>query len=205
MVAVWCGTAGAVQPTIDYDSIDEALMFGRSGSASARARFHDGYRRGGPQAPVDFVEIVTPYRRLVIAAQQHADAGDRGFGQRQALEMLKGTGPRIDVRVEMTFHPQNNYIGVPAYQVVLSGEGNRRVSPRSLDRLSRWTPRIDGLPPPAPAGGDSGPSRGRPLLGGTLVALFDLETLSADGSYDVLVIDEGRELAKVRIDLGRMR
>ena len=205
LMALCAATPGALQKTIDYDSIDEAIALGRRGSAAARARFHDGYRQGNPQQPVDFVEIVSPFRRVVIAAQQAAEAGDIGFGQRRALDILRTAGARLDVRVEMTFHPQNTFIGVPLYNVFLSGEGNRRVAPKSIDRLSRWTPRLDGLPPALPAGGDSGPSRGRPLLGGTLVASFDLESIEAEGFYDVVVSEASRELAKVRIDLKRLR
>jgi hypothetical protein len=194
----------AVQSPVDYAGIDEATELAR-GSDSARARYHEAYRLFVARAPVDYVELVTPFRRIVIAAQQGLSAGARNFGQRQALDILREAGSLLDVRVEMTFHPQNTFVGVPDYDVTLVGERGRRMRARSLDRLSRWTPRVDGLPPPLPAGGDSGPSLGRPLVGATLVARFDLQSLEPEGTYDLLIAGGASELAKVRLDLRRIR
>lgn len=196
-------TTGAVQTQIDYDAIDEALALAQRGSDTARARFHDAYRLITARAPIDYLEVVSPFRRIVIAAQQQAEAGNRSFGQRQALETLRNAGPQLDVYVEMTFNPLNTYIGVPDYDVVLVGR-NARVRPRSLDRLSRWTPRVDGLPAAVPSGG-SGPPRGRPILGATLIARFDLQSIDPEGSYDVIVSERGDALATVRLDLGKLR
>jgi hypothetical protein len=194
----------AVQVPVDYAGIDEAMAVAR-GSQTTLARYHEPYRLFVVKAPIDFVDLVTPFRRIVIAAEQGISAGARSFGQRQALDILRAAGADLDVRVEMTFHPQNTFVSVPEYGVALIGERNRRMNPRSLDRLSRWTPRIDGLPPPLPAGGDSGPSRGRPLLGATLVARFDLRALEPQGSYDVLIADGTSELARARLDLKTIR
>lgn len=196
-------TTGAVQTQVDYDAIDEALALAQRGSDTARARFHDAYRLITARAPIDYLEVVSPFRRIVIAAQQQAEAGNRSFGQRQALETLRNAGPQLDVYVEMTFNPLNTYIGVPDYDVVLVGR-NARVRPRSLDRLSRWTPRVDGLPAAVPSGG-SGPPRGRPILGATLIARFDLQSIDPEGSYDVIVSERGDALATVRLDLGKLR
>jgi hypothetical protein len=206
-VALAAGSAAprAVQISLDYAGIDEAMMLARGGDAAARARFHAGYRVNVARDAIDFVDVVSPFRRVVIATQQAAEGGDRRFGQRQAIEILRTAGGRLDVRVEMTFHPQNTYISVPDYSVVLVGARDRSVKPQSIDRLSRWTPRVDGLPPPLPAGGGSGPSRGRPLLGGTLVAVFDLESIDPMSAYDVAIGEGGTELARVRLDLGKLR
>jgi len=203
LVALQAAT-GAVQTPVDDAAIDEALTLARVSSDTARARFHDAYRLIAARAPVDYLEVVSPFRRIVIAAQQRAAAGDRSFGQRQALEILGKAGGQIDVYVEMTFNPLNTYIGVPEYEVVLAGRGNTRVGARSIDRLSRWTPRVDGLPAAVPSGGGSGPPRG-PLVGATLIARFDLQSLDPEGSYDVVISERGDVLAAVRLDLSRLR
>jgi len=203
LVALQAAT-GAVQTPVDDAAIDAALTLARVSSDTARARFHDAYRLIAARAPVDYLEVVSPFRRIVIAAQQRAAAGDRSFGQRQALEILGKAGGQIDVYVEMTFNPLNTYIGVPEYEVVLAGRGNTRVGARSIDRLSRWTPRVDGLPAAVPSGGGSGPPRG-PLVGATLIARFDLQSLDPEGSYDVVISERGDVLAAVRLDLSRLR
>jgi hypothetical protein len=197
-------TTGAVQTTVDFAAIDEALTLARVSSDTARARFHEAYRLIAARAPVDYLEVVSPYRRIVIAAQQQAAAGNRSFGQRQALEILGKAGGQIDLYVEMTFNPLNTLIGVPEYDVALVGRGNTRIGARSIDRLSRWTPRIDGLPAALPSGG-SGPPRGQPLLGATLIARFDLQSIDPEGSYDVVISERGDALASVRLDLARLR
>jgi len=75
-----------------------------------------------------------------------------------------------------------------------------------VDRLSRWTPRIDGLPPALPAGGGNvSPPRGQALVGGTLVARFDARSLDATGAYEVAVMDGETVMARARVDLGRLR
>jgi hypothetical protein len=196
-------TTSAVQTQIDYEAIDEALALAQRGSDTARARFHDAYRLIAARAPIDYLEIVSPFRRVVIAAQQQAAAGNRSFGQRQALDILRNAGPQLDVYVEMTFNPLNTYIGVPDYEVVLVDRRNA-IRPRSLDRLSRWTPRVDGLPAAVPSGG-SGPPRGRPILGATLIARFELQSIDAEGSYDVVVSERGDALATIRLELGKLR
>src|SRR5262245_22832799 len=197
-------STGAVQTTVDFAAIDEALTLARVSTDTARARFHEAYRLIAARAPVDYLEVVSPFRRIVLAAQQRAAAGDRTFGQRQAIEILAKAGNQIDIYVEMTFNPLNTYIGVPEYEVVLGGRGNTRVAARSIDRLSRWTPRIDGLPAAVPSGG-SGPPLGQPLLGATLIARFDLQSIDPEGSYDVVISERGDVLASVKLDLARLR
>jgi hypothetical protein len=207
MLAGWCAAPGAIEPDVDLLGIDDALAIARDSLGPARARFHEGYRAIVAQAPVDWVEIVTPFRRIVLAAQASAARGERTFGQRQALETLAAAPGRMDVHVELTFHPLNTYIGVPDYDVRLVGVGrSAQVRALGVDRLSRWTPRIDSLPPALPAGGGNVSSpRGQALVGGTLVARFDVRDLEGTGVYEIGITDGDTVIARTRIDLSRLR
>ena len=206
VLVLFGATSRAVQTDVDLRAIEEALTLGRTGIAVERTRFHDPYRIYIAKAPVDYIEIVTPFRRIVLAAQGRAAIGDRGYGQRQALDMLATTGDQLDVYVELTFHPQNNYIGVPRYDVLLLGARGTRIGSRSLDRVSRWTPRVEGLPPPVPTqGGILSSPQGQPLLGATVIAAFDVRALDPKGRYEVVVIEAGEERGRGMIDLGRLR
>lgn len=204
LIATAVGSGAAVQVPVDFAGIDDAFVMGKQASDTERARFHAGYRVIAAKAPVDFVEVVSPFRRIVIEAQQRAAAGDRSFGQRQALEMLARAGSMIDVYVEMTFHPQNMMVGVPDYRVAVIDRRGARIEALSIDRLSRWTPRIDGLPAAVAPGGDSS-ARGRPLLGATVIARFDLEKVNPERSYELVVEERDEEMARVGLDLARMR
>jgi hypothetical protein len=43
------------------------------------------------------------------------------------------------------------------------------------------------------------------MLGGTVMAQFDGRALNPVGTYDVVVEDERREMARVRVELGKLR
>lgn len=198
--------AGGVQPEMSFEAIEEALTLGRTALGPGRARLHETYRLTAATAPVDYVEIVTPFRRVVLAAQSAAARGGALFGQREALALLARAPFQMDVYVELTFHPLNTYVGVPAFDVALLGPAGTRIAPGTLAREPRFVPRFEGLPPPLPGAGiAAGPVQSAPLVGGTLVAVFDLRVLDPDASYDVLVEDDGTEIARVRVHLGRLR
>lgn len=212
----------ALEPTLDAQRIQDAIAIGQSSIASDRTRFHEAYRVTAGKPPVDYLEVVTPFRRVEQAAEARRDAGDRTFGQRQARESLQDAPDRLDVVIELTFHPLNNYVGVPDYTAVLvptggsesrrSERGSALLEPSGIERVPRFGPRVSGQSPSALA-----PPRqrrntpGQPVLGGTVVAHFDARDVDPEGAYDVLigerVAGEKRinEIARVRIDLSRMR
>jgi hypothetical protein len=197
--------AGAAQRTLTASDIEAALRIGHTSIAADRARFHAPYRIPVSQPPVDFIEVVTPFRRVVIAADERARFGDRSFGQRQALELLSAAAGRFDFRVELTFHPLNTFVTMPEYGVVLVRDG-MRIAPAVLERQPRFGLRVENLPPSIPVVGGLIPNSGsQPLLGGTLIAQFEGEALDAAGTVDVIVTDGPKELANVKIDLGRLR
>jgi hypothetical protein len=203
---VGADAALSVQVPVSLEMIDQAITLGRTAIASERARFHDAYRVVVARAPVDYLEIVTPFRRVVLAVQERASKGDQRYGQRQVIEMLGTTAEQLDIHVELTFHPLNTYIGIPDYIVELRAVRGRSIGALGIDRLSRWTPRLGGLPPAIPKPGNlaSAPRSG-PLVGGTLIARFDLRLLDPKGVYDVVVREGNQEIAVGRADLGTLR
>ena len=207
MLGMFCATAPlpAVQMMLDPRAVSEAIAIGQTRVDADRARFHGPYRLAVNRAPIDFIEVVTPFRRVALHAESRARVGDRLFGQRQALEMLNAAPAELDVWVELTFHPQNNYVGVPAYEVALIA-GGARIPPRSAERVPRYGPRVDGEPLPLPVpGGIALPGGSQPLLGGTIMARFDGRLLNVNGVYDVVIVEGRTELARVRVDLAKLR
>jgi hypothetical protein len=195
----------AVRVDLDIEAVDEALTLARTGTAAVRARFHEAYRIPVSRAPVDYIEVVSPFRRIVLAAQQRAAAGDRSFGQRQALELVRSSADRLDLHVEMTFDPRNTLVGVPEYEVMLTDERGRVLPPAGIDRLSRWTPRFEGLPQAIPGPGVPGAPRGQPLVGATVIARFDLERMDPEGRYELTLAERNERRAQVRVDLSLLR
>ena len=199
--------ASALQPVLDRIAIDEAVAIGRSRIESVRTRFHQPYRSRVNRAPLDFIDIVTPFRRVEIEAELRARAGTRSLSQRDALAMLDTAGGDLDVFAEFTFHPLNTYIGVPDYAVSLLATGRAstpELPPRGLQRIPRYGARLQGAPLPFPIAPQ--PPRGsEPMLGGTVIATFNVNLIDPNGVYDVVVREAGNELARARVNLAALR
>ena len=206
-----CGAPAAlaaVQATLTPRAVDEAVIIGQSGVERERTLFHAPYRVTVARPPVDFVEVITPFRRVVLIAEQLARSGNRAFSQRQALERPDVGVEEIELRVELTFHPLNTYVAVPPYEVTLSGPGSPRIEPRTFDRTPRYGPRLDGRPSVLPVPGGGGPvlpGTSQPILGGTVSARFDLRPLNPNGLYEVVVSEARQEISRTGLDLARLR
>ena len=205
-VACAVGAGHAVQTPLTPPAVNEAVVIGQSGIERERTAFHAPYRLPVNRAPVDFIEVITPFRRVVLVAEQLARSGNRAFSQRQALERPDIREEEIELRVELTFHPLNTYVAVPAFDVTLAGPGGVRLEPRTFDRTPRYTPRIDARPGVLPVpGGLVFPDTSQPILGGTVSARFDLRPMKATGAYEAIVSEGGQELARAALDLARLR
>lgn len=208
MLLLFCATAvlSAVQMTLDPKAISEAMALGQSRSEKDRRGFHAPYRMPVNKAPIDFVEVVTPFRRVALHAEAHARIGDRSFNQRQAFELLAAAPADVEVLVELTFHPQHTYVGVPPYVVSLIDRSGVRVRPRNFSQVPRFGVRVDDNPIRIPMpGGVARSGVTEPMTGGTVTAQFDGRLLNANGTYDIVVEEEKRELARVNVDLGKLR
>lgn len=202
------GAAAGYEPDPDRRSIEDAIAIGQSRIDATRVRFHRPYRIPVGQPLVDYIEIVTPFRRVELAAEARARAGNRLFGQREALATLAAAREQIELFVEMTFHPLNTYLGVPSYDVALAGVGaaGPPIEPREIQRVPRYGARVEGLPLPSPLPATPLVPRGsEPLLGGTVIARYDGRLLNPTGVYDVVVSESRKELVRARVDLGNLR
>src|SRR5258705_5141998 len=198
--------ARAFEQALDPRSLADAIELGQSRIDDMRSRFHAPYRIDVRQPPVDYLDVVTPFRRIALDAEARTRAGERLYGQREALATLGDNPSRLDVVVELTFHPLNNYVGVPAFTVSLVPPGGRPTEPRTISRVPRFGPRLSGMPLPYPCVTNSAAPQGsQPLLGGSIVAAFDGTALDARGTYVVLVRDSGKDVAKATMDLTRLR
>lgn len=201
----------AIDAPLDPRAIEEALAIANSSLEATHRRYHADYRFAVNTPPVDFVSIVSPFRRLVLAAETEKRLGRRMFGQREALAALQPDPDRIEVYVELTFHPLNTFVGVPAYTVELEPASARALAivPQEIDRLPRFGPRVDHgwypFPYPYPVGPKVPASASQPLAGGTLIARLAGKQLDENGAYAVVVRDGPKELGRVRVDLERLR
>lgn len=206
LLLVAAGAGGAAfESAPGLDAIAEAIRIGQSRIESARARYHQPYRVHVGRPPVDVIDLVTPFRRVVLAAEGRAAQADRRFGQQDALAVLREQRGQLLVFVELTFHPLNVYVGVPPYAVALTRAGApNRVDALATQRIPRFGPRVAGAPLPSPDA-PAFPSGGQPMLGGTLIASFDSTRLDAAGVYDVVIEEDGKTLARSSVNLASLR
>jgi hypothetical protein len=198
--------AGAFEPSLDPRSLADAVELGQSRIDDVRSRFHATYHVEVMQPPVDYIEVVTPFRRIALDAEAHTRAGERLYGQREALATLGDNPSRVDIIVELTFHPLNNYVGVPGFTVSLVPSGGMPIEPRTISRMPRFGPRLSGVSLPYPyVTAAPAPQGSQPLLGGSTVASFDGTGLDARGTYTILVRESGKDIAKAMVDFARLR
>ncbi|MGH9346514.1 MAG: hypothetical protein ACRD26_04530 [Vicinamibacterales bacterium] len=201
--------AGGIMLPLDHQAIQDALSIANSSLESTHRRFHADYRFPVNAAPVDFVSLVSPFRRLVLAAETGERLGRRMFGQREALAALQPDPDRFEVYAELTFHPHNTFVQVPDYSVELEPLSFRgpTIEPTEIDRLPRFGPRVDEAwyPFPYPYAAPNVPPGSQPLAGATLVARFPGHALDPNAIYTVVISERSRALARTRVDLARLR
>ena len=196
LAALLAGAAvSGFEPAITPRLIDEALGIGESRIDAVRTRFHQPYRLQVGRPPIDYVDVVTPYRRVVLLTEERTRLGIRGFTQREATAALGNQSGVVELRVEMTFHQQNAFVGVPDYGVELvAASPPTRLMPSNLERIPRFGARLNTT-----GGG------GSPLVGGTIVATFPIAGLNGTGAYEVVVSEKGKELGRARVNFAGLK
>jgi hypothetical protein len=195
----------AFEQALDPQSLAEAIQIGSSRIDDTRSRFHVPYRGEAAQPPVDYIDVVTPFRRIVLDAEAHTRAGQGLYGQREALATLGDMPWRIDLVVDLTFHPLNNYIRVPDYTVTLLTTAGTAIPPLAIERMPRFGPRLTGTLSYPYGSGGAAPQNGQALSGGMVVAQFDGRALDARGTYTILIREGGKDVAKTSVNFGRLR
>lgn len=203
-----------LQPDLDPQSVTEAVRLGQASLDGGRAAFHRPYRFAIGRPPLDTVEIVTPFRRVVIAAELRARAGDRRFGQRDGLAVAATYPGQLSVHAGFTFHPLNTYVLVPQYRMAWLTRRGTRIEPANTESAPRYGPNTAQDALPVPLGGVSGgtpgirPGSGQPMAGATVVSYFDARRLVdvQEPAVELVIEEAGREeLARLPIDLALVR
>jgi len=205
------GAVSGFERSLDLPLINAATAIGESRVESVRTQYHRPYRLLVARAPIDHIDVVTPFRRIVRIAEDRARIGARPLGQRETLDAAGDRVSLVEFVVELTFHPLNAYVSVPLYEVELVAlqplvpSQPTRILPVQVNRTPRFGARVDGTPPLSPSVPLNVLGTNEPMLGGTVVAGFDALGLESAGIYEVVVKDQGKELARVRVNLGSLR
>jgi hypothetical protein len=209
LITIESGARGA-ELMLSPRALAEAIDIGQSRIEALRSRFHQPYRVPVSLAPIDYVDVVTPFRRVALAAETRARIGDRLFGQREARATLGVSPEQVDLLIELTFHPQNTLVAMPNYRVQLAAASavtsRAAIDAREIELVPRFGARMQGqsLPYPYPLAAPSVPG-GQPLSGGTILVRLDGRVIDPAGTYDVFVSEGGKEIGTARIDFRAIR
>jgi hypothetical protein len=184
---------GAPITTLDRSAVERAVALGRSSDAAGLDRFYAAYRVDISDALLDRLDIITPFRRVVSAAAEHALQGDRGWGVEQALDLAAASRDRVSIAIDVRFSPQNVLVAMPPFDIVLYDRPGSAVLIEPV--AQRSTPRDAAGVAVSP---------GSPLVRGTIEATFDLRKLDPLGAYLVGIRQQGRELRRIEINLGKV-
>jgi len=169
LLAVCAAPAGlrAFVPRLTPADVERALAVARE-PAAERARFTARYvlplEETLNETTVERLEIVTPFRRAELFGEDRLRIGDHMFGARAAERAIASAQGRVTIRAALRFNPQNVYVTVPDFSIIVGdgAPGGVRVDPLNASRTPVFGPGI----------GRRG-SKGQPILGATIEADYD--------------------------------
>lgn len=193
----------AVHPfevSIGPTAIKRAIDLGRSPGSESSQRFHDEYVIAIGDRLLDRLEIVTEFRRVVLATEDRARFADMRWGPEQAEAMLRPWRNKVSLVLYVTFAPGNTYRAMPRFAIVLYA---RPSSPAAAGRQASRIEPIDLLETPRYVSGQPAPP-GTPILAGIVDATFAAGSLDRRGAYLAGIFLEDRELRRVDLDFSRI-
>jgi len=166
-----------------------------SGGEAARVRFHAPYiiELSGPS--VEQIEVVTEFRRFVLAAEEQVALGNwmaarGGYDQkgRTLKDILRPTTGQVLVKARIRFHPLNSYVDVPPLDIRV---GEPSLLPLSVVRSANYA---------LPAKEVGRPS---PVTGAVIEAAFNAPSVG-DRAWPVRVFSENEDLGGLNVDFSRL-
>jgi len=174
--------------------MERALSISRARDAE-RQQFHHRYLFDLPGPVVSQIEVITPFRRLVIIGEEHVARGDWMFtrGLRAAEDAIKPMRGMVTLRAIVRFNPLNTFIESPPYTLALSGRTIDSLQPISTNLMPLFSNEFktrDG-------------KKLSSLIGATLESSFDAGLLGQTSGF-VAVTLEGKDMGHVLVDFSRL-
>ncbi len=188
---------------IDTSAVKRAIDLGRSPAADSSRRFHDRYVVLLGEPPLDRLEIVTEFRRVVLATENRVRFADTTWGPEQAEAMLRPWRERVSLVLHVTFAPNNTYRSMPRFDVVLYEKPFSAAPGSATSRQAKRIEPIDLVETPRYVSGQPAPP-GTPILAGTVEATFSARGLDRTGTYLAAILLADRELRRVELDFSRI-
>ena len=194
LVLAWAPVAAVTEVMSEMD-ISYALSIA-NGSDASRSTFHAPYVVAVADPLIEHLEVITEFRRFVLSAEDQLKAGNwmmarGGFDPkgRMLKDILRPVAGQISIRAALRFHPQNNYVTLPAFDILL---GDPTLLPINAIR----TPHV------TPASGEPGT---RDVINGATIEMFYNAPSIDDRVLPIRILSEGREVTRVSFDFARIQ
>jgi hypothetical protein len=184
---------GALDVSLSQQDIERALAIARSPEAE-RVRFHSRYRFAVNDATVAQVEVITEFRRVVIAGEDRLLKGDWMFtqGTRAAEAAVRPWHEQLAIVAQLRFSPLNTYVTVPVLDIMVGDSLSEGIV---VPLAAHTTPQFSL---PFPVVGKRGVTTSS-LVGAVLETDFPASAIGQT-KRRVSVLMEGKELARTTID-----
>jgi len=186
--------AALTEVLTDRDIADALTI--ANGAGATRALFHAPYNLDIDDPTIEHVDIVTEFRRFVLAAEKELEAGNWMMGRggydpkgRTLRDVLRPLDGQVSIRARLRFHPHNNYVTLPAFDILLG-------DPTLLAINAIRTPHV------TPATGEPGT---RDLIYGATIEVFYNAPTVGDRVLPVRLVLENKEAARVSVDFSRVQ
>jgi hypothetical protein len=193
LVLVHAPVAGVTELMTERD-VAQALNIA-NGSEASRAGFHARYRVAIDDALVEHLEIITEFRRFVLAAEEQAKAGNWMMARggydtkgRTLKDLLRARTGQVSIRARLRLHPHNNYITLPAFDILLG-------DPTLLA--------IDAIRTPHVTLATGEPGTRDLIYGATIETFYNAPTIG-DRVLPLRLLFEGKEVARLSVDFSRV-
>jgi len=196
LVALWLPAADAVNVALTQSDTQRALRLAGA-TETARAQFHSPYVIAVKGSGIREMQVLTEFRRTVLAAEDALKRGDWAVAQgarsltgHSVDDAVKPWRGKVTITADLQLEAMHTYVAVPNCEVMMGGMPvvpsiDRRTSPRSsLPYSNRGTMTTS-------------------LVGAVLEADFDATAVGTT-SRDAVVMCEGRDVARTTIDFSRL-
>jgi hypothetical protein len=184
--------AGLTEVVTDRE-VAQALNIA-NGSEASRALFHAPYRVEIAEPLIEQLEVITEFRRFVLAAEDQAKAGNWMMARggydtkgRTLKDLLRPRTGQVSIRARLRFHPHNNYVTLPPFDILLG-------DPTLLAIDAVRTPHVTQA---------GEPGTRDTLYAATIETFFNAPTIT-DRVLPLRLLFEGKEVARVSVDFARV-
>jgi hypothetical protein len=196
LVSASLADAGAVNASLSSADTQRALRLA-GGTDAVRTRYHAPYRIAVTGSMIRDLQVITEFRRTVIAAEDALKRGDwtvaqggRSLDGHSVADAVRPWRGKVTIVANLQLEALHTYVNVPNCEVMMGGMP-------VLASLDRRTTPLSSLP----YAGRSGMTTS--LVGAVIEADFDAEAVGQT-SRSAVVLCDGLDVARAAIDFSQL-